>query len=125
MLKSALEQLKILAKGTQKPQYNTSNSAPKTENKENFLSIERDQIPNTPFTVIGTKKEGYWLVMGKHRLSKIYKTKKEVIKHVKEPDWTLITSVMIAMIHDRGMIDKAYTKDTSIHPEEKAMNVAN
>lgn len=90
------------------------------EQNNSSLSIEREHIPETPFTIVGSTKDGYWLAMGNHRLSKLYKSKKEVHKWLKRSSWSLVTSVIIAMIHDREKIDKAYTRDTSIPPDEKS-----
>lgn len=73
------------------------------------MTIEREIIKGTPFTIVGNTKAGYWLTMGKHRLSQMYKTKKEVLNYVKKAEWTLLTSVIIAFIHDRQLVDKAYS----------------
>lgn len=62
--------------------------------------------------------------MGEHRLTPIHKTKKEVIKVMNEKSWTLISAVMIAFIHGRAHVDKAFTKDLAVHPEDKATNTA-
>lgn len=109
---------------TFKESQQSQTSAQGTENNNGSLTIERDIIKGTPFTIVGTPKDGYWLTMGKHRLSKIYKTKKEVLNYVKKADWTLLTSVIIAFVYDRELVDKAYTKNTGIPPDEKANRVA-
>lgn len=99
-------------------------TAQKTESKEDSLSIEREHVENTPFIIVGTKKHGYWLTMGEHRLTPIHKTKKEVLKVMNEKSWTLISAVMIAFIHGRAHVDKAFTKDLSVHPSDKAETTA-
>lgn len=107
------------------PESDTSHTtAPETESKDDSLSIEREHVENTPFIIVGTKKHGYWLTMGEHRLTPIHKTKKEVIKVMNEKSWTLISAVMIAFIHGRAHVDKAFTKDLAVPPSEKAETTA-
>lgn len=101
---------KLMGKNSEKVKSPTDTSVPNTENNNGSLTIDREIIKNTPFTIVGTPKEGYWLTMGKHRLSQAYKTKKEVIKYLKKSDWTLVTSIIIAFIHDRKLIDNAYAE---------------
>lgn len=115
---------KWLGLETMKESQQSQTSAQSAENNSNSLTIERDIIPDTPFTIVGTEKDGYWLTMGKHRITKPCKTKKEVLKKLKEKDWTLITAIMIAFVYDRELVDKAYTRDTSVHPQEKAVQTA-
>lgn len=110
----------ITTRGSQRSQ----TSAQEQENKSQSLTIERDIIEGTAFTIIGTPTEGYWLTMGKHRISKAYKTKKEVMKHVNKKEWSMITAIIIAFIHDRKLVDSAYTKDTAIPPDEKSQQLA-
>lgn len=124
MLRSLKRLIGLTKKNTKKESSPIHTSAPGTENNNGSLNIEREIIKDTPFTMVGTPKHGYWLTMGKHRISQAFKTKKEVIKHLSKKDWTLITAIMIAFIHDRDLIDKAYTKDTSIPPDEKSKTMA-
>lgn len=101
----------------------TSTSAQDTANNSESLTIDREIIKNTPFTIVGSNKDGYWLTMGKHRISQAYKTKKEVLKYLKRSDWTLVTSVMIAFIHDRKLIDNAYNeKQNGKLPKGESIN---
>lgn len=98
--------------------------ADQNHNNSKSLQINREIIPDTPFTIIGTQENGYWLTMGKHRITKAYKTKKEVLKQLNQKDWTIITSIIIAFIYDRKLIDEAYTKNTAIPPDEKSNQLA-
>lgn len=65
-------------------------------NKENYLIKNREQIKNTPFWVLETE-QGWFLVMGAHRLSKQYKTKKEAIEHIEKHKWELIIQLGLIM----------------------------
>lgn len=109
---------------TSSKQNTSPESAHETENKASYLQIERERIPDTPFIMVGSKKDGYCLTLGKHRLTQMHKTKKEVIKKMKAKDWNLLTSIMMAFVYDRNLIDKALTKDTSIAPDEKSQQMA-
>lgn len=110
----------ITTKGSQQ----SPTTAQKTEDKGDSLNIEREIIKDTPFTLVGTPKHGYWLTLGKHRISQPFKTKKEAHKHLARKDWTLITAIIIAFIYDRKLVDQAYTKDTAIPPDDKSQQMA-
>ena len=99
-------------------------NAQEKEVRDGSVSIERELVDDSPFFIVGTEKHGYWLTMGEHRLSRIYKTKKEVKKYMKAKDWALLSAVMIAFIHGRSRIDKSFTKDLSVHPKDKATETA-
>lgn len=107
---------------TASPQSQTS--APETASSSQSLTIDREIVPESPFTIVGTPKHGYWLTMGKHRLTKPLKTKKEVYKLLKQKPWSLMTSVMISFIHDRKLVDQAYSYDMSIPPETKSQQLS-
>lgn len=64
---------------------------------DNDQLIEREQIPNTPFWIIGNKTDGYYLVMGKYRLTEVKNTKEEVKTHLLENIWHVILSMIIAV----------------------------
>lgn len=110
----------ITIKGSQQSQTNVEGN----HNNSQSLTIEREIIPESPFTIVGTEKTGYWLTMGKHRITKEYKTKKEVMKKLTNPDWSIITSMIIAFVYDRKLVDEAYTRNTAIPPDEKSRQTA-
>lgn len=116
--------LEILKKSTKSAKSSTENSAQDTASNSQSLTIEREAVLNSPFTIVGTKKNGYWLTMGKHRLTNIHKTKKEVQHEVDKMQWSLITSVIIAFIHDRKLVDQVYSYNTGIPPDEKSQQLS-
>lgn len=124
MLMRLLKRLNTLVTSTGLKQSHTPNSVPEKESKETYLQITRDKIEGTPFILVGSKKDGYCLTIGKHRLTQMVKTKKEVIKTMKAKDWNLLTSIMMAFIYDRDIIDKALSKNTAIPPDQKAEEMA-
>lgn len=74
---------------------NTSMNVNETDNK-NYSSelIKREQIGETPFTAIKTEQGGWFVTIGKYRVSEEYKTKAEVVKLVEKKDWGLIMNVI-------------------------------
>lgn len=62
--------------------------------KENYLIRNKEQIPNTPFWVLETE-QGWFLVLGAHRLSKQYKSKKDAIEHIEKHKWEVITQLIL------------------------------
>lgn len=119
MLQLLKKLIGLTKKNTEREKLHTDTSAAETENNKDSLTIDRQIIKNTPFTMVGTPKDGYWLTMGKHRLSQAYRTKQEVLVYLKQKDWTLITAVMIAFIHDRKLIDNAYGEKNGKPTEEQ------
>lgn len=120
MWKKLFKSRNTQATDTSLKQSPTQDTAPKEASKETYLQIERERIEGTPFLMVGSKQDGWCLTLGKHRLTNMLKSKKEVIKQMKAKDWNLLTSIMMAFVYDRDLIDKALSKDTSIHPEDKA-----
>lgn len=112
MLNLSLKSIGSIWKNTTKEKSTIDQSAADPASNSQYLSIEREVIKDTPFTMVGTKKSGYFLTMGKHRVSQAHKTKRELLKFLNKKDWTLITAVMIAFIHDRDLVDKAYKQPT-------------
>lgn len=124
MWKKLLRRLNILGTSIPLEQPSTQNTAQEKESKQEYLQIIREKIKGTPFILVGSKKDGYCLTLGKHRLTQMAKTKKEVIKTMKAKDWNLLTSIMMAFVYDRELIDKALSKDTAIPPDEKSQQMA-
>lgn len=124
MWKKLLRLLSTLTISTGRKQKSIQDTAQDGESKQSYLQIEREPIKGTPFIMVGSKKDGYCLTIGKHRLTKMVKTKKEVIKTMKAKDWNLLTSIMMAFVYDRQLIDKALSKDTAIPPDEKSQQMA-
>lgn len=52
-----------------------------TSNEDNLL-VDREPLPNTPFEIIGNKEKGYFVALGKYRLTDTAKTKKETLNYI-------------------------------------------
>lgn len=83
----------------------------KTHNKNSPL-IERENIPNTPFTII-TRWQGneiqiaeHFLVFGDYRITDPTPTKEKTIQKLETEKWLIMTNVMI-IINERA---KEYDK---------------
>ena len=72
----------------------SSNLSSKEENTE---LITREQIDETPFTVIGTK-EGFFGSIGKYRITEPVETAEEVKKELEVISWNRITQIMLILI---------------------------
>lgn len=84
---------------------NIQNSADEIH-KQNSPLIEREQIPNSPFWIIGDKENGYNLIMGKWKLTQEPIAEKEhVTLWIRQNRWNLILSMIICVtqdIHDQN-----------------------
>lgn len=76
-------------------------------NEENFKKnkelITRDEIEDSPFTIIGTEGK-YFGTMGKFRITEPRKTKKEVEKELKEITWNRIVQVILLLTEVTGSL---------------------
>lgn len=93
---------------------NTQNSiedehTSKVQSSEQLAFYER--IPNTPFTIVGTPVDGYFLSIGKHRLTDKVKTVDEVKELLITDKW-LITFRMVCSLHE--IIIQDFTKDDNL-----------
>lgn len=61
--------------------------------------VERKEIKNTPFEIVGNPEQGYFLALGRFRLTNPEKTKDEVLIKLRQDRWNIITT-MIATIAD-------------------------
>lgn len=59
--------------------------------------ITNDGIPDTPFRVVGNEK-GWFITMGKWRMSEMMEKKEEAIRLVTDKSWTLILSTVTTLI---------------------------
>lgn len=74
------------------------NSVDVTHNDNSPLIIH-EEIENTPFTITGNKEKGYFVRMGKYRLTEYHKNKEDAIYLI---NWTNILTLICAIIdHDK------------------------
>lgn len=71
--------------------------------EENYEMVERENIEDTPFTVITVKETGeHFACLGKYRITEPVKTKAECIKEVKKVTWNRIVQVILLMHETLG-----------------------
>ncbi len=64
---------------------------------ENENLIEREPVQNTPFWIIGNKEEGYFLTMGKWRLTDKLTTMDEVEAYLDEHSYEIVMKMIICL----------------------------
>lgn len=85
-------------------------SADVNQNKETYSNgnnissvpeelIEREEIENTPFHMIGNKERGYFIGMGKYRISKEFKHPDELSEYL-ETNFYNVVFQMALTIHE-------------------------
>lgn len=65
--------------------------------------VHREKVPGTPFEIVGNNDHGYFLALGKYRLSNHldleHTTLQEAAKHeLKENGWNIITNLITLII---------------------------
>ncbi|AXH75282.1 MAG: hypothetical protein [Microviridae sp.] len=73
----------------------TTAEGTKANNKE---LISNESIKGTPFKITGNEDLGYFLSMGKYRLTEPTKTKEEVLNELEENKWQIICRTIHAYI---------------------------
>lgn len=76
-----------------------------TQDKQNLNSelVERIDIENTPFTIIGI--DGMFFgVMGKYRITDEAKTKKEIEKELQSMTWNRVVQVILLLLETQKEI---------------------
>lgn len=80
----------------QKEQQNTHTNVD-TDNSKNYPLLTRDQIPNTPFWIVGNEEKGYKLTWGKYTFTtEPHKTINEAVNWYETHPWE-ITMHLIAI----------------------------
>lgn len=73
------------------PEWVQTGDMKKGDVKEGEELIEKKRIGRSPFEIVGNKERGYFVVLGKYRITEPEKTIEEVEKYMKEeiPDFIL------------------------------------
>lgn len=86
-----------------KSQMNAGENQNKENSSEDTQLIERENIKNTPFIVVGNEEKGYILTLGKFKLTENMPTKEEAIALLYTDKWHIILR-MITTIHETIMM---------------------
>lgn len=87
------------------PQQELLHSQSNVENNHNSESgtelIHREEIPNTPFWIVGNEELGYFLAMGRHKLMhENVQTTKEVMQYYTNNQWQITMQLAIIVFTD-------------------------
>lgn len=83
---------------TQEELLKLQTSAENTHNKNSHL-IVREEIPNTPFVMVGNDTVGYMLTLGQYNLTEFQPSMSDVVEHWEKNKWIIIERMIGAMIH--------------------------
>lgn len=84
---------------------NTQKSEEKNQNKVNYSdkNMNKERIENTHFDIIGNEEEGYFIAMGKYRISSLYsRNENETLQELGQAIllqemWTIITNCIVIL----------------------------
>lgn len=60
--------------------------------------VEKEQIKGSPFMMVGSKEEGYFIAMGKYKLSEVKKTKRALLTWAEENHWNITATMITTLI---------------------------
>lgn len=67
-------------------------------NKENSGKlIEREQIPGSPFWIIGDEEKGYFLAFNKWQLTEYMRTKQDIKENLETNKWDIILKLILCL----------------------------
>lgn len=61
--------------------------------------MERERIDHTPFDLVGNEEMGYFVVLGKYKVSQNYGDKNAAIDDARYPAWDILLNVITLAIH--------------------------
>lgn len=77
-----------------------TNVEEKENNSTSSELIIREKIEGTPFTLIKLESTGWFLTLGKYRMSEPVDNKEELIQKVIDKDWNLILDTICTLTED-------------------------
>lgn len=80
---------------TQKDILHTQTNAEDNPNLKSSELIHREDIPNTPFKISGNEDKGYFITLGKYKLTNNYITIEQAKDAILTNQWTIIMNMII------------------------------
>ena len=78
---------------------NTQSLEENAQNKEKSSELlEMDKVENTPFHVVGSNDQGFFIALGKYRISTVQPTKESAIEWVSKNMWTVVLILVDTLI---------------------------
>lgn len=68
--------------------------------------LERITVPGSPFTVCGNQEMGYFLTMGKYRLSEAQESKDAVLEYLDKEHYNVVFNLIITLQKATAELDK-------------------
>lgn len=59
--------------------------------------LTRERIKNTPFDLVGNEEQGYFVALGRYKVSETYGDQDTAIHEAKYPAWDILLNVMSLM----------------------------
>lgn len=59
--------------------------------------VEREQIENTPFWIVGNKERGYFLAFGKFQMTEEVPNKLDVILNLEKDRWNVLVKMIVCV----------------------------
>lgn len=72
---------------------------PTNADENHNSNFHSEPLDNTPFRIIGNSEVGYFLTMGKYRLTEHYNTVDEVIETINREQWLIISRMISCFFH--------------------------
>ena len=63
--------------------------------------LEREQISNSPLWILGNDVDGWFIAVGRQRLSGVYKSKEECRNSLEDDFWNIIGNYMLLLVEMR------------------------
>lgn len=99
----------------QREQLSTQSCVEETRSKENSSElIKREQVRNSPFTIITLDNKESFIAMGMERISPSYKTIQQARKHLETHKWEITCAMIINIIEKL----KKYEKIDEVRAEQ-------
>lgn len=77
----------------------SQNNVNVADNK-NYNLATNEPIDGTPFRLIGTKENGYFIVLGKYRITEIKETEGEALELLITNNWDIIAALILIFIRE-------------------------
>lgn len=91
---------------------NTQNNAEADNNSNSSQLIEREQVKHSPFWIVGTTEKGYFLTMGKYKISPTFKSKLELLVYKEECEWEIVITIAGIIASDLIMQNETQRNET-------------
>lgn len=103
---------------------NVNNQSPSKQTSGETL-VDRIPVKNTIFSIIGTQQNGYFIAVGKYRVSKGGLTKKKCQELIDQKDWELIFALMGIAIEQTEEIKHQHEETDTIESLRDKYNLGN